>query len=75
MKDFFMWCSIINGSLLILFFLISTFAGDWIYRMHSKLFPMSRQTFNVVIYSAIGIYKLFFIMFILVPYIAFAIVE
>ena len=75
MKDFFMWCSIINGSLLILFFLISTFAGDWIYRMHSKLFPMSRQTFNVVIYSAIGIYKLFFIMFNLVPYIACAIVE
>ena len=75
MKDFFMWCSIINGSLLILFFLISTFAGDWIYRMHSKLFPMPRQTFNVVIYSAIGIYKLFFIMFNLVPYIACAIVE
>ena len=75
MKDFFMWCSIINGLLLILFFLISTFAGDWIYRMHSKLFPMPRQTFNVVIYSAIGIYKLFFIMFNLVPYIACAIVE
>jgi hypothetical protein len=46
-RAFFMWCSIINGALLILSFLICAFAGDLVYRTHSKLFPMSREVFNV----------------------------
>jgi len=73
MQDFFMWCSIINGSLLILSFLICAFAGDWVYRMQSKFFPISRETFNVAIYSFFGLYKIFFWVFNLVPFLAFAI--
>jgi len=73
MQDFFMWCSIINGSLLILSFLICAFAGDWVYRMQSKFFPISRETFNVAIYSFFGLYKIFFWFFNLVPFLAFAI--
>jgi len=75
MQDFFMWCSIINGSILILSFLICAFAGDWVYRMQSKFFPISREAFNVVIYCFIGLYKIFFIVFNLVPFLAFAILE
>ena len=75
MKDFFMWCSIINGSILVLSFLMCAFAGDWIYRMQSKFFPISREAFNVVIYCFIGLYKIFFIVFNLVPFLAFAILE
>ena len=75
MKDFFMWCSIINGSILVLSFLMCAFAGDWIYRMQSKFFPISREAFNVIIYCFIGLYKMFFIVFNLVPFLAFAILE
>ena len=75
MQDFFMWCSIINGSILILSFLMCAFAGDWIYRMQSKFFPISREAFNVVIYCFIGLYKIFFMVFNLVPFLAFAILE
>ena len=75
MQDFFMWCSIINGSILVLSFLMCAFAGDWIYRMQSKFFPISREAFNVVIYCFIGLYKIFFIVFNLVPFLAFAILE
>jgi len=75
MKDFFMWCSIINGSILILSFLICAFAGDFVYRMQSKLFPISREAFNVIIYCFIGLYKIFFMVFNLVPFLAFAILE
>ena len=74
-RAFFMWCSIINGALLVLSFLICSLAGDWIYGMHSKWFPISREAFNVAIYSFIGLYKIFFCVFNLVPYIACAIVE
>ncbi len=73
-RAFFMWCTIVNGALLVLSFLICACAGDLVYRMHSKLFPMSRETFNVVIYSFIGLLKIFVITFNLVPYVALLIV-
>jgi hypothetical protein len=72
-KTFFMWCTIINGALLVFSFLICAFAGDWIYGMHSKWFPISREAFNVAIYCFIGLYKIFFWVFNLIPYIACAI--
>jgi hypothetical protein len=50
LRAFFMWCTIINGALLILSFLICAYAGGWIHRMHSKWFPIPRETFNVAIY-------------------------
>lgn len=72
---FFMWCTIINAGLLILMSLILAFAGDWIYRLHAKLFPMPRETFNVVIYSFLGLYKIALIMFNLAPYVALLIMK
>ncbi|MGB2866560.1 MAG: DUF6868 family protein [Sedimentisphaerales bacterium] len=69
-KTFFMWCTIINGALLVLSFLICAFAGDWIYGIHSKWFPISRETFHVAIYSFLALYKIFVLVFNLVPYIA-----
>ena len=72
---FFMWCTIINLGLLILMFLILVFAGEWIYRLHAKWFPMPRETFNVVIYSFLGLYKIALIMFNLVPYVALLIMK
>jgi hypothetical protein len=73
MDTVFMWCTIINGSLLVLSFLICAFAGDWVYRMHTKWFPISREAFNVAIYSFIGLFKIFVLGCNLVPYIAFVI--
>lgn len=73
LRNFFMWCSIINAGLLILTFLMCAFASNMIYHIHSKWFPMSRETFNVVLYSFIGIYKIFLIAFNIVPYVALVI--
>jgi len=71
---FLMWCTILNGGLLIYSFLICTFSGDWVYRMHSKWFPMPRETFNVVIYSFIGLFKIFVFVFNVVPWVALLII-
>jgi hypothetical protein len=73
-RAFCMWCTIINGSLLVLAFLLCAAAGGWIYRMHSRWFPISRDAFNVAIYSFIGIFKTLFIMLNVVPYVALLIV-
>ncbi len=71
---FFMWCTILNVVLLSLSSLMCICAADWAYRIHSKLFSISRETFNVLIYSFIALYKLLVIVFILIPYIALVIV-
>ena len=73
LRSFFMWCTILNVGLLLLSFLICTFAGDWVYRMHSRWFPMPRETFNVVIYSFLGVYKIAVWVFALIPYVALVI--
>ena len=74
-RTFFMWCSIINGLLLILSFLILALAGDFAFRIHSILFPISREAFNIAAYCFFGLYKIFFWVFNLVPFLAFAIVS
>ncbi len=73
LRAFFMWCTIINGGLLILSFLTCTYAKNWVYRMHGKWFPMPREAFDVVIYCFIGVMKIFVLMLNLVPYIALVI--
>ena len=74
LRAFFMWCTILNFGFLWLLFLSCLFAGDWAYRMHSRWFPMPRETFNVVIYSFLGVYKIAIFVFNLVPWVALVIV-
>jgi hypothetical protein len=73
-RNFFLWCTIINGALLIVSALLCAFAGDWVYRMQSRWFNVSREAFNTVIYSFIGLYKIIFIVFNLIPFLALSIV-
>jgi hypothetical protein len=72
--SFFMWCSILNLGLLMLSFIMLACAGDFVYRMHSKWFPMPRDRFNAVIYSFIGFHKIIVIVFNVVPWVALAII-
>jgi hypothetical protein len=75
LERFLMWCTIINAALLVLTGIIFTFVGDWVYRVQSKWYPISRDAFKLVTYSFIGLFKLFFITFNLVPYVALLIIE
>ena len=74
LTTFFMWCTIINGGLLILWTVFCGFAPNLVYRTQSKWFPLPRETFNVVIYSFLGLFKILFLVFNLVPYVALLIV-
>jgi hypothetical protein len=71
---FFMWCTIINAGILVLWSVFFVFAPDFVYRIQSKWFPIPRETFNVAIYSFLGLFKVVFIVFNLVPYVALLIV-
>ena len=71
---FFMWCSIMNGALLILWTLLCIGAPGLLYRMQSIWFPFPRETFNVVLYSFLGLFKIIFLVFNVVPYVALVII-
>jgi hypothetical protein len=73
-RDFFMWCTIMNGALLFLTFIICVFARDFAYRMHSRWFTLSKETFDVVFYSFLGFFKIIVLAFNLVPYLALLII-
>jgi len=70
----FMWCTVFNAGLLVLTSVMCIYAGDWVYGMHSKFFSISRETFNVAIYSFIGLYKILVIVFNVIPYVVLLIV-
>ena len=71
---FFMRCTVINGGIYLLWVVFCVGAPDVVYAMKSKLFPLPRETFNLVMYSFLGLFKILFIVFVLVPYIALEIV-
>ena len=75
LTTFFMWCTIINGGVFLWTAVFFVFAPDFSYRMQSKWFPIPRETFNVLIYSYIGLFKIVFLVFNVVPYVALLIIE
>ena len=74
LTDFFMWCTIINGGLLVFWTLWLLLTPDLVYRIQTTFFPMGRETFDVMMYGFLGAFKLAFIMLNLVPYIALVII-
>ncbi len=71
---FFMWCTIINVVILIVWAIIFGSAPDFMYRILIKWFPMPRETFNVVVYSGLAMFRILFVVFFLVPFVALLIV-
>lgn len=72
--QFFMWCTIINFGILLVWSIPCMFALNTVYRIQAWFFPMKKETFTVVMYCFLGAFKLFWIVFNLVPYIALLIV-
>ena len=77
LTKFFMWCTILNVGLLMLSFLLvaSVFGSEFVYRVHSKFFPMPRDTFNASLYLLIGVYKIFVFVFNIVPWLVLVIIK
>ena len=73
-KMFFMWCTIISMGLLILTSIACIFLSDFSYRMNNIAFSISREAFNVVLFSFVALFKIVVIVFNLVPYIALTII-
>ena len=56
-------------------FLFLTFAHDWVYKMHSRFYPVRREQFDVIHYAGMTFYKICIFTFFIVPYLALRIVS
>jgi len=75
LRQFFMWCMVLNGAVLMLSFLFWLGAKEWICQQHQRLFGISQEQLNFVAeFFFIG-YKLFLISFNLIPYLALLILS
>jgi len=71
---FFIWCTIIDGALLLLWIGIYSLAPDLVYRTQSKWFPIPRESFNLIFYAFLGLFKIVFLVFNVVPFLALSII-
>ncbi len=71
---FLFWCFVINAGLLIWWMLFFFFAHDWMYRLHTKWFRISVETFDAIHYAGMAMHKTAIIVLFVVPYLALMIV-
>lgn len=68
------WITVINMSLFMLWFIIYALAGDWMHRLHGRWFELSKEQFSALHYAGMMFFKLFILMFNLVPYLVLHII-
>ena len=74
--EFFKWCSIINGSLLILTTIIMSFKLDLYYKIHQKiLFQGTKEEYSITIFNILAYWKIILFVFNVVPYLVLIIIK
>ena len=68
------WCIVINVGLLVWWFFFLTVCHDWTYRMHTRWFNITVDTFDAIHYAGISFFKILIFLLNLVPYLALRIV-
>ena len=75
LQDILQWSAVINIGLIIVWAFMIMAAGNFIYRLHNRVFPMSREHFSVIHYGGILLYKLLIFLFNLIPLLAIYIIQ
>ena len=74
LTSFFMWCSIINGSLMLFITLVMGLIPELAYKTQKAWLDVSQETYNTIMYGFLAIFKILFIFLNLAPYIALRII-
>jgi hypothetical protein len=75
LTTFFLWCTALNGGLLILWTIAFLFAPELTYRTQNKWVPIPRESFTLIMYSFLGFFKIIFLVFNVVPLLALLIMS
>ena len=69
-KEVLLWCLGVNYSVMLVWFGAFVYAHDWMYRLHTRWFKLSVETFDSMHYAGLSIYKIGVLLFNLVPLLA-----
>ena len=75
LHDILRWVTVINIGLIIFWGVMIMTAGNFVYRVHSRIFPMSKEQFYQIHYAGLVFAKLVIFVFNLVPLLAMYIVR
>ena len=75
LKDFFGWMTLINLGLFAWTAIMCVWCRGLIYRVHGKMFGLTEETTNKALYYFLAFYKIVFITFNLVPWLALVIIS
>lgn len=70
-----LWCTVINYTFLLVWFLLMILGHDWLHRLWGGWFRMSGEQFDTINFAGIVFYKTIIILFNLVPCVALYIVR
>ncbi|MCR4377799.1 MAG: hypothetical protein NUV50_06870 [Rhodospirillales bacterium] len=67
---FFKWCTLLTGGLLVFSVVLFAVNVDGWYALHNSILPITRESYDLVLYMMFGVYEFFFWCFCVIPYIA-----
>jgi len=73
--DFFMWLSILNVSVIIIFYALMYFAFDFVYMPYKKIYMGSKEDFNKSLIQIFLQYRMLTGFFAIFPYITLLIIK
>jgi hypothetical protein len=74
-RSFFLWCSVINIAILLVWAALAMLGRDWFYRLVSRLFRISPEQFDMINLAGITLYKTGVLLFNIVPCISLYLVR
>jgi len=74
-REFFGWMTLINLVLFTFTTIMSAFCRGFIFKVHGTMFGLSEETTNKALYYFLAFYKIVFITFNLIPWIALTIMS
>ena len=74
-RHFFLWSTIFNYGILLVWFLVFVFAHDVLRRMHGRWFHLPVEQFDALHYGGMGVYKIGTLLFNLTPLLVLSVMD
>ena len=67
LREILIWSLVINYGILLVWFAVCWQAHDWLYRLHTRWFHLSREAFDAIHYGGMAAYKIGILLLNLAP--------
>lgn len=74
LRDVLVWSLIVNYAILLVWFVMFSLAHDAVYRLHTRWFRLSRESFDALNYGGMAVYKIGVLLLNVAPLVASLIV-